>query len=212
MRRLDLSSLLLALTSILAGIGSAAAIDRDLGRALRDRYEGHTLRLRLDLRSAAHAVEPNVLGLEGIGYGRESSPVLFNRLETVYVERVTSEGGSRVGLTVYRSEEEMRRLRSSAIPAPITGIPGAMQPQAAFSRQGSTSVILELQAGKKDAAAQREEIDILLKRLFYIDADPTRQEIEQFILEHRTMPVGRLASTTGLSGEEVRRVLEEAAP
>ncbi len=212
MRRFDMPSLLLAPAAILAGIGSAAAIDHDLGRALRDLYEGHTLRLRLDLRSAAHAVEPNVLGLEGIGYGRESSPVLFNRLETVYVERVTSEGGSRVGLTVYRSEEEMRRLRSSAIPPPIMGIPGAMQPQALFARDGSTSVILELRAGKKDAVAQREEIDTLLRRLFYIDAEPTRQEIEQFIVEHRTMPVGRLAATTGLSAEEVRSVLEGATP
>jgi hypothetical protein len=212
MPRLVLLSLPVALATILAVAHPAAAIDRDLGHDLRDRFEGHTMRLRLDLRSAAHAVEPNVLGLEGIGYGREGSPVLFNRLETVYVERVTSEGGSRVGLTIYRSEEEMRRLRSTAIPAPIMGIPGAMQPQAAFAREGSTSVILELRAGKKDAAAQRTEVDTLLRRLFYIDAGPTRQEIEQFIVEHRSMPVGRLAATTGLTSEEVRRVLEAAAP
>jgi hypothetical protein len=87
-----------------------------------------------------------------------------------------------------------------------------MQPQSAFARAGSTSVILELQSGKKDPAAQRAEIDTLMRRLFYIDAEPTRLELEQYILDHRTTSVGRLAATTGLTTDAVRRVLEAAPP
>ena len=123
---------------------AADAVDRGVARDVRDAYEGRSLRLRVDLRSAAQAVEPNSISLEGVGYGREGSPVLFGRLETVFVERVTSEGGNRLGLTVYRSEEEMKRLRSSAIPPAILGIPTATSTMASFARTGSTTVMLNL--------------------------------------------------------------------
>src|SRR5262245_36984608 len=73
----------------------AFAVSRDVAKDVRSVYEGRSLRLRLDLRSAAHAVEPNVLTASGIGYGRERSTVLFHRFETVFLERITSEGGAR---------------------------------------------------------------------------------------------------------------------
>jgi hypothetical protein len=189
----------------------ATGVSRDVARAIREAYEGRTLRLRFDLHSAAHSVEPNVLALGGMGRGREGSPVLFYRLETVYLERVTSEGGSRVSLTIYRSADDARNLRATAIPAPALGNPAADRSQAAFARSDSTSVVLELAAGRKDPEAQRREITTLMGRLFYIDADPTRDEIAGFVWQHRDWTVSRLASITGLSPDEVR-ALTTGAP
>lgn len=185
----------------------AGAVGREVTRAVREAYEGRTLRLRIDLRSAAHSVEPNVLALAGMGYGREGSPVLFHRMERVFVDRVTSEGGRRVSLTIYRSEGEARDLRANAVPPPALGTPGAAQTTASFARADSTAVVLELAAGRKDPAAQRREITDLLGRLFYIDSEPSRAEIEEFILRHRDWPVGRLSALTGLSQDDVRLLI-----
>ncbi|HZM70120.1 MAG TPA: hypothetical protein VFB95_07100 [Candidatus Cryosericum sp.] len=199
------------LAMVLAG-GPAGAVGRDVIKDLRGNYEGRSFRLRIDLRPASQAIEPNVLSIEGIGYGREESPVLFGRFEQVFLERITSEGGARVALTVYRNEEEMKRLRASAIPPPIMGMPGATQTLANFAMTGSTTVMLELEAGKKDPDGQRREIESLLARLFYVDTEPTREELEEFVIAHRLQPIGRLAAVTGLPQDAVRRILEAAPP
>ena len=199
------------LAMVLAG-GPAGAVGRDVIKDLRGNYEGRSFRLRIDLRPASQAIEPNVLSIEGIGYGREESPVLFGRFEQVFLERITSEGGARVALTVYRNEEEMKRLRASAIPPPIMGMPGATQTLANFAMTGSTTVMLELEAGKKDPDGQRREIESLLARLFYVDTEPTREELEEVVSAHRLQPIGRLAAVTGLPQDAVRRILEAAPP
>jgi len=183
------------------------AVSREVARDIRDAYEGRTLRLRIDLHSAAHSVEPNVLALVGMGYGREGSPVLFHRMEIVFLNRVTSEGGRRVALTIYRSEGEVRDLRATAIPAPALGNPAAAQTTAAFARAGSTTVILDLAAGRKDPEAQRREITALMDRLFYVDAQPSRDEVEAFVAQHRDWTVARLAALTGLTQDEVRALV-----
>jgi hypothetical protein len=204
-----LLSLPVAALLAVAGSPPVLGVARDVVNEARSAYEGRTLRLRLDLKSAASAIEPNVLTLEGIGYGRPDAPVLFGRLETVYLERVASEGGDRLSLTVYRSREEMQQLRATAIPPPtIGGTPIGMQPMSGFARTGSTMVIFELLAKKKDPAAQREEIDTLMKRLFYLDDAPERGELEEFVRQHRGWPIPRLASVTGLSPDEVRKILD----
>jgi len=199
----------LAVLALLAGAaGPAGAVPRDVVNEARGVYEGRTLRLRMDLRSASSGIEPNVLTLEGMGYARSEAPVLFGRLETVYVERLASEGGDRLSLTLYRSLEEMRQLRATAIPPPtMGGTPIGMQPMSGFARTGSTLVLFDLLAGKKDPAGQRGEIDILMKRLFYIDDAPDRPELEDFVKQHRGWPVQRLAATTGLSPEDIRTLL-----
>ena len=199
------------LAMVLVG-GPAGAVGRDVIKDLRGNYEGRSFRLRIDLRPASQAIEPNVLSIEGIGYGREESPVLFGRFEQVFLERITGEGGARVALTVYRNEEEMKRLRASAIPPPIMGMPGATQTLANFAMTGSTTVMLELKAGKKDVDGQRREIESLLARLFYVDTEPTREELEEFVIAHRLQPIGRLAAVTGLPQDAVRRILEAAPP
>jgi hypothetical protein len=211
----DRTAALVAGACLLAGAVLEApvrAVSRDVSREVRHAYEGRSLRLRVDLRPASQAIEPNVMTFEGIGYGREGSPVLFSRLETVFVERITSEGGSRLALIVYRNEEEMRRLRASAIPPPVMGMPGATQTLANFAMTGSTTVVLELRTGKKDADGQRREIETLLGRLFYVDAEPSRAELEEFVLDHRFLPVGRLAAITDLTQDAVRRILEVPPP
>ncbi|HZN03067.1 MAG TPA: hypothetical protein VFD06_05720 [Candidatus Polarisedimenticolia bacterium] len=201
--------LLLAAALAVVAVPSAHGVARDVVNEARSAYEGRTLRLRLDLRSSASAIEPNTLTLEGIGYGRPDAPVLFGRLETVHLDRVASEGGDRLSLTVYRSREEMQQLRATAIPPPtIGGTPIGMQPMSGFARIGSTMVIFDLLAKKKDIAGQRAEIDTLMRRLFYIDDAPERGELEEFVRQHHSWPVPRLASVTGLSQDEVRAILE----
>jgi hypothetical protein len=191
----------------LAVVPPARAVSRDVAKDVRSVYEGRSLRLRLDLRSAAHAVEPNVLTASGIGYGRERSTVLFHRFETVFLERITSEGGARLSLTIYRDADASRNLRITAVPPPVLGSPTGMQPMSTFARSDSTTVILELASSKKNPDAQRREITALMERLFYIDSEPTRAEIEAFVLENRDWPVARLSALTGLSQDEVRALV-----
>jgi len=74
----------------------------------------------------------------------------------------------------------------------------------AYARGGSTSVFVELHAGKKDPDAQRREADALMNRLFYLDGEPARSDLEAFVLEHRSWSVSRLSSITGLKPDEVR--------
>jgi len=188
---------------------SAWAINRLACKEIRDRYEGMSFRLRVDLRAAGRANDPNIVSLEGVRYPSERSPILFNSLETVYLERMTSEGGTRLGLTVYRSKDEADRLRASAVPPPTMSNPNFGGTIAAFAQQGSTSVLLQLEAEKKDADGQREEIETLLDRVFYLSSEPTRDDLETFVRRHRGWPVSRLRTITGLPEEDVRALLQE---
>jgi hypothetical protein len=187
----------------------AGAINREAYREIRARYEGMTMRLRIDLKAATSAAIPNVVSLEGIGYGRERAPVIFGRMERVYLERVTSEGSTRLGLTVYRSQEEAARLRASAIPQPMGANPNFGRTMAAFARQGSTSIVLELKAGKKDPQNQIQEIEVLLDRAFYRE-EPGPEEMADFVRRNRGLPIPRLRELTGLEAEAIRRILAES--
>ena len=200
----------LAAACLLSAPG-AWAIQRDTCKEIRSRYEGLTFRLRIDLKAAGRAVDPNVVDLDGVGYPSERSPTLFSGLETVYLQRITNEGGTRLGLTVYRSQEEANRLRASAIPGPAIANPNYSGTLATYAQQGSTSVILELKAGKKDPQGQLQEIETLLDRVFYVKSEPTREELEAFVRRHTGMPISRLHAMTGLPEEEIRALLKDAA-
>lgn len=200
-----------AIALLLLTAAPAGAIERSILRDLRGRYEGLTLRLRLDLKAATRAPVPNVVTLDGIGYGSERAPVIFGRLEPVHIERIAREGSDRLGLTVYRSREEADRLRASAIPPPMMANPNLGGTLAAFALQGSTSVILDLRAGKKDPQGQLAEIETLLDRLFYRQ-DPPREDLEDFVRSHTGMGISRLQSLTGLDADTIRRLMQEAAP
>lgn len=188
------------------------AIGREIFKDIRDRYEGRALRLRIDLKAATGAAEPNVARLEGIAQPGERSPVLFGSLETVYLQRITREGGSRLGLTVYRSEEEARRLRASAIPGPSLSNPAYDRTLAAFARQGSTTVLLDLEAGKNDPLGQLDEIETLLDRVFFLKSEPGLEALEDFVRRHTGMPISRLHDLTGLPDDRIREILKETAP
>ena len=187
------------------------AIQRNTCREIRDRYEGLALRLRIDLKAASGAAEPNLISLEGVGSPSERSPVLFGSLETVFLQRIISEGGARLGLTVYRSEEEANRLRASAIPGPSLANPAYGRTLATFARQGSTTVMLELQAGRKDPQGQLDEIETLLDRVFYLKSEPSPEDMENFVRRHTGMPISRLRDLTGLPEEQIRTLLKDAA-
>ena len=187
------------------------AIKRDTCREIRGRYEGLALRLRIDLKAATGAAEPNIISLEGVGSPSERSPVLFGSLETVFLQRIISEGGARLGLTVYRSEEEANRLRASAIPGPSLANPAYGRTLATFARQGSTTVMLELKAGRKDPQGQLDEIETLLDRVFYLKSEPAPEDMENFVRRHTGMPISRLRDLTGLPEEQIRTLLKDAA-
>jgi hypothetical protein len=196
---------------ILLAPAPAGALERGVYREIRGRYEGMTLRLRLDLKAPVRAPIPNILTLDGLGHGSERAPVLFGRLEKVFVERVTREGRERLGLTLYRSREDADRLRASAIPPPMSANPNLPGTLAAFARQDSTSVVLELRAGRDDPQAQLREVEILLRRLFY-DADPPRADLEDYVRRHPGLSIARLQALTGLDADTIRSLVAEAAP
>jgi len=200
-----------AAASCLLAASGAWAIQRDTCKEIRSRYEGLSFRLRIDLKAAGRAADPNVVTLDGVGYPSEHSPILFSGLETVYLQRITSEGGTRLGLTVYRSQEEANRLRASAIPGPTMSNPNFGRTLATFAQQGSTSVVLELKAGKKDPQGQMEEIETLLDRIFYLKSEPARAELETFVRRHAGMPISRLRAITGLPEDEIRALLKDAS-
>jgi len=196
----------------LLAVDGALAIERDTYKEIRTRYEGLSFRLRIDLRSAGMAADPNVVSLDGVGHPSERSPILFGSLETVYLQRVTNVGGKRLGLTVYRSLEEANRLRASAIPGPTMSNPNFSGTVAAFAQQGSTGVVLELKAGKKDARGQMEEIEALLDRIFYVKSEATREDLENFVRRHSGWSISRLRASTGLPEDEIRALLKAAPP
>jgi hypothetical protein len=203
-RPLNLTALLIGLLSI----DAPRAIERDTFKDIRSRYEGLSFRLRIDLKAAGLAADPNVVSLEGVGHPSERSPILFTSLETVFVQRITNVGGTRLGLTVYRNQEEANRLRASAVPPPTMSNPNYGGTVAAFAQQGSTSVVLELKAGKKDGPAQMDEIESLLDRVFYMKSEPMRQDLEVFVARHSSWPISRLHATTGLPEEDIRTILK----
>jgi len=201
---------LAALAVCLLAAQGAWAIERDTYKEIRSRYEGLSFRLRIDLKSAGRATDPNVVSLDGIGSASERSPVLFGSLETVFVQRITSEGGTRLSLTVYRSQEEANRLRASAIPGPALSNPNYNRTIATFAQQGSTSVLLELKAGKKDPRGQMEEIEALLDKVFYMRSEATRDDLEAFVRRHTGWPISRLRAVTGLPEDDIRALLKGA--
>ncbi len=206
-RFLPLLLLLLSAAAIPLFTAGLEAVPRSLVREARVSYERKTWRLRVDLRAATHADDPNVISLAGIGYPREDAEILFTELESVYLDRITREGRSRLNLTIYRSLEEAERMRASAVPPPPGIHPTYSGTLAIFARQGSTTVILELQAKKEEPDKQRDEVTILLDRLFYISDAPTIEILEDYVRRHPWLPSGRLRAVTGLDIERIRAIL-----
>jgi hypothetical protein len=203
--------LALSIAALLLG-APAGAVKRDVYNGLRAEYEGLTFRLRIDLRPATAAGSPNVVSAAGVGYARERTPVLFHRLQPVYLDRISNDGGQRVGLTVYRSADQARQYRALAIPPPAIVNPNASGTLAAFAQTDSTSIIIELQAGRKEPDRQRGEIETLMRRIFYVAEEPSREELEEAVLRLRGASMAEMRALTGLETDEIRAILERAAP
>ncbi len=198
--------------AVLTTVAPAGAVNRQLFREVRADYEGMTFRLRIDLRPATVASTPNVVSAEGVGYARERSPVLFHRLQNVYIDRVTNDSKRRIGLTIYRSADQAKEYRALAIPPPALANPNAAGTLAAFARTDSTAILIELKAGKKEPDLQRGEIETLLRRIFYIASEPTRMDLEEAVLRHLGASMARMRALTGLESDEIREILERASP
>ncbi len=197
---------------VLTTIAPAGAVKRQLFRDVRAEYEGMTFQLRIDLRPATVASTPTVVKSEGVGYVRERSPVLFHRLQKVYIDRVTNDGKRHIGLTIYRSADQAKQYRALAIPPPALANPNASGTLAAFAQMDSTAVLIELRAGKKEPDLQRGEIETLLRRIFYIASEPTREDLEEAVLRHLGASMARMRDLTGLESDEIREILERASP
>lgn len=201
--------LLLATAALLPFATWVEAVPRSIVRETRDRYERKSWRLRVDLRAATHADDPNVVTLGGVGYPREEAEILFTELETVYLDRITREGRSRLNLTIYRSLEDAERLRASAVPPPPGIHPTYPRTLASFALRDSTSVILVLGAKKEEPDRMRTEIEALLDRLFYLSDEPAAETLERYVRLHPTLPLGRLRAATGLEVDRIRAILKE---
>jgi len=200
---------LLAAGLFLLAAGEARGVQSAALKEIRGQYEGLDLRLRVDLARMTGAKAPNVVGLDGIGHGREGAPVLFGRMDRVYLERIVNDGANRVELTVYASREEANRLRASNIPQPSMSNPNLGQTLASFAQLSSTSVVLELKADKRDPDGQRREIETLLDRIFYLKSEPTVDELYDFVRQHPGLSIQRLRDLTGLDSATIRGLIEE---
>jgi len=206
------SALVALPTALLVVLATPAhAVQRETFRDVRGRYERMTLRLRIDLVKSINAAPPNVVSIDGVRYGSERAPVMFGRLEKVFIDRVTDEGGTRMSLTVYRSLDEARNLRATDIPQPGNPNPLFGRTMAMWAQDDSTSVELSLKTGKKDQAGQLAEIEALFDRVFYVSGEPPRHELEDYVRRHRGASISRLRDVTGLTSEEIRAIIEATA-
>ena len=188
--------------------GDALAVKREIIKEMQSEHAGHTFVLRMDLRGTDYFAAFNVVSEQGIHYRGRELPILFYRFETVYLDRVSSEAGNEVRLTLYRNRNEARQVRGSIPAAPLPVGPDSDTTIGSFARDFSTNVILVLQAGKGEVEAQRSQIAALMERLFYLKDAPTYADREAFILSHPELPLPRLASITGLAEDLVRGILK----
>ena len=73
-------------------------------------------------------------------------------------------------------------------------------------------MILELTASKESPEKQVEEIEALLDRLFYMKAEPTIDELEEYVQRHPRLPISSLSARTGLNPDRIRALLGEIGP
>ena len=208
MRRYAASALLLAALSF-SFPATVLGVKRTLVNEVQSDYAGRFYQLRADLRGTDSFAAFNVVNEQGIQYRGREMAVLFYRMETVYVDRISSEGKREIRLTLYRNRNDARQIRGSVPAAPLPVGPDRDSAPGSFNRDLSTNVILEFRAGKEDPVAQREEFTALMQSLFYIKEAPTYDQRENFILSHPDLPVPRLSSITGLSEDLVREILKK---
>ena len=194
---------------LLASPTTALAVKREVIRGYQEDFGGRTYRLRVDLQGTNYMSVPNVMTARGFKYQGRQFPVLFHRMQMVYLDRISNESGKSVALTIYRSRNDAGQIRGSIPSAPMNPAAGASETTlGSFARDFSTTVVLELTAEKQDLDGQRGQILDLLQKVFYVREEPTFEEKEAFIRENRDLPVPKLMEMTGLPEQAVRNILE----
>jgi hypothetical protein len=183
------------------------AVKRDIIKDLQTEYAGRIYQLRMDLRGTDYFAAFNVVNDQGVHYRGRQLAVIFYGMETVYLDRISNESQREIRLSIYRNQSDARQIRGSVPTAPLPMGPDHETALGAFARDLSTTVILELRAGKDEPSVQREQITALMERLFYIKESPTFDQKEAFVLSHMDLPVPRLTSITGLGEDQVRGIL-----
>ena len=187
----------------------ALAVKREVIRDFQEDFGGRSYKLRVDLQGTNYMSVPNVMSAKGFKYQGRQFPVLFHRLQLVYLDRISNETGKSVALTIYRSRNDAGQIRGSIPSAPMNPAAGASETAlGSFAREFSTTVVLELSAEKKDLDGQREQILDLLQKVFYVREEPSFEEKEAFIRENRDLPIPKLMDLTGLPEQAVRHILE----
>lgn len=187
----------------------ALAVKRDVVRGFQEDFGARTYRLRVDLQATNYMSVPNVMTAKGFKYLGRQFPVLFRKMQMVYLDRISNESGQSVALTIYRSRDDAGQIRGSMPSAPMNPAAGASETAlGSFAREFSTTVILELTAEKTDLDGQRAQILDLLQKVFYVREEPTFEEKEAFIRENPDLPIRKLVEMTGLPEQAVRRILE----
>ena len=208
---LRISSLPLWVLLVLSAVfpGPALAVKREVIRDFQEDFGGRSYKLRVDLQGTNYMSVPNVMSAKGFKYQGRQFPVLFHRMQMVYLDRISNETGKSVALTIYRSKNDAGQIRGSIPSAPMNPAAGASETAlGSFARDFSTTVVLELTAEKKDLDGQREQILDLLQKVFYVRAEPSFDEKEAFIRENRDLPIQKLMDLTGLPEQAVRNILE----
>jgi len=184
----------------------AWAVKRDIIRSFQEEFADHDYRLRVDLQGTNYLSVPNFVNENGFHYRGRQFPVMFRAMEMVYLARLSNAGSNVVDLTIYRSKKEAQQIRG-AVPAAPFGPAAGTDTVGSFARDLSTTVTLELRAGKDDTKAQREEILQLLGRIFYIKTEPTEEEKEAYIRSHADLSLTKLSEATGLPEQMIKQIL-----
>ena len=193
-------------------ISDAGAVKREIIKSFQEEYAEHTYRLRVDLQGTNYLSVPNVVTDGGFSYRGRQFGVMFREMEMVYLARFSNAAASEVALTIYRNKTDAEQVRGAVPSTPFGPAAGTEVALGAFARDLSTTVTLELHSGKKDLAAQREEIVRLLGKLFYMKEEPTLEEKQAFIRSHAQLPLPKLSQLTGMSEEMIKVILEEGKP
>lgn len=186
----------------------ALAVKREVIRGAQEDFGGRSYRLKVDLQGTNYLSVPNVMTAKGFKYQGRQFPVLFHKMQMVYLDRVSNDSSKTVALTVYRTKDDAGQIRGSLPSAPMNPATAGAAETAlgAFARAFSTTVILELTAEKKDLPGQRQQILELLRQVFYVKEEPSFEEKEAFIRENPDLSIPRLVEMTGLPEEMVRRI------
>ena len=211
MRHLILTAVVGALAiSLSADVALADKPSRSAKKAFELKYQGKKFRLRIPLRPSEPYVGAQYVDYEGAHFPNYKQPVMYEAIERVTIDSV-GRSGDGFYIVVAREAGTSDRVVSDQV---WEGFIKERQPAGdAINRAFRESLaIVGLRTGTAAKLLSDEEevaaAEELLKKVFYIDSEPTREELLEFVRGHREYPVEALMEITGLSLEDIRGCLE----